>query len=126
MQVTGMSGHNEGTPVAYCRMALLIWRCRLAPPEDNTAIEAFMTAHPPRSPALESVAPCCRIQEAFGNHFKKFYIRLAHGFENIECMIVRALVSAGGKELFGQTPRDSLERKIAELLKQSGLDKAEL
>ena len=41
-------------------------------------------------------------------------------------MLVSKLVAAGAKELYGQAPKGSLERKVADLWKHNGLDKVEI
>ena len=48
------------------------------------------------------------------------------GYDELEAMLVSKLAAAGAKELYGQTPRGSLERKVADLMKQNGLDRVEI
>ena len=107
-------------------MAILVCGASGLAEEERAAIEAFMSKFPPRSGELDSVVPCCRIQDAHDKDQKKFYVRLRPGYEEIEHLTVKILVQAGGKELYGQAPKGSLERKVADLLKQLGLDKMEL
>ena len=94
--------------------------------DDMKIVDEFMTKFPPKSAGLEAAVPCCRVQEAYDKQHKKIYIRLARGFEPFEEVVVRNLVKLGGKELYGQAPKGSFERRVAQLLKEMGLDKIEI
>ena len=73
----GVSKHTEGPPDGFALMALLL-KVLVNDPQHpkKQEIEQFLSDHPPRSPQIQKVALCVRINDASDKKFKKIYLKL--------------------------------------------------
>ena len=108
----GNSGHYEGAPDPEGLVALLMEAHGMAPEEDQALIQSHLENNLPKSRALQASVLCCRVQAAHDQSEAKIYHRLRYGEQDVEDVAMKCVVESDMKELFGQAPKGSFERKV--------------
>ena len=114
--VKGNTQHGQGCPDCYCVPALLLECMKAVDAETKQKIETWLNAHRKGSPELFRSVKCCCWEKMYSSEWKRIFILLSPEDKEIEDIIVRCMVNAGGVELYGKAPKWANEREAQALL----------
>jgi len=83
-------------------------------------IHDFMARLPPDSLDLNRTVKVCLLERMHNAEYKRLYIQLAPGYDNVMVFMTKALEADGAQEQLGRAPKGDLERKGQELLEKHG------
>ena len=86
--------------------------------DDQNAIDAWLSSHPPMSRAMAESVKCCRVEQMHTVECQRFSVKLDAQDAQLEGLYRHLVEPRGALPLRGQAPKGTMEQNTQDLFKQ--------